>query len=145
MKNWWTEEDRTKFDARAAVLGETFASFCPFEGVCVQPGLTMGENIADLGGLTLAYYAYKKTDEYKSQEKVHGYTPDQRFFIAFAQLWKYKIRDEALKEQIATDPHSPGMYRVNGPLRNMPEFFAAFDLNEEDVMRNNEGKVAIIW
>lgn len=145
MKNWWTEEDRVKFDARAEVLGETFGSFCPFEGICVQPGLTMGENIADLGGLTLAYYAYKKTDEYKSQEKVHGYTPDQRFFIAFAQLWKYKIRDEALKEQIATDPHSPGMYRVNGPLRNMPEFFAAFDLKENDPMRNGAGKVAIIW
>lgn len=145
MKNWWTKEDREKFDARAAVLGETFGSFCPFEGICVQPKLTMGENIADLGGLTLAYYAYTKTDEFKSGETVHGYTPSQRFFIAFGQLWKYKIRDEALKEQIATDPHSPGMFRVNGPLMNMPEFFAAFELEASDKMRNEEDKVARIW
>lgn len=145
MKNWWTAEDREKFDARAATLGETFGKFCPFEGVCVQPQLTMGENIADIGGLTLAYYAYKKTDEFKSNESVNGFTPSQRFFIAFGQLWKYKIRDEALKEQIATDPHSPGMYRVNGPLMNMPEFFEAFNLTEEDKMRNTEVKVARIW
>lgn len=145
MKDWWTPEDRKEFNKRAEKLGNTFANFCPFEGVCVQPGLTMGENIADIGGATLGYYAYLKTDEAKSGEIKEGFTPQQRYFIAMAQLWKNKIRDEALKEQIATDPHSPAKYRVNGPLMNMPEFFEAFDIPEGAPMRNSPDKIAEIW
>lgn len=143
--NWWTEEDRTLFDARTATLGNTFEQFCPIDGHCVNPQLTMGENIADLGGLTLAYHAYKMTDEFKSGEKRYGYTPAQRFFIAYAQLWKMNFTDAELKKRIATDSHSPGMYRVNGPLMNCPEFFEAFNVKEEDAMRNKESKVAKIW
>ena len=143
--NWWSEEDRKLFEERTQLLGNTFAGFCPIEGHCVNPDLTMGENIADLGGITLAYYAYKKTDEYKSGKKVDGYTPSQRFFISFAQLWKINYTEAEMKNRIANDPHSPGMYRVNGPLMNCPEFFEAFDVKESDKMRNSEAKISKIW
>jgi putative endopeptidase len=145
FKNWWQPEDMTKFKERTGNLGATFDNFCPFDGVCVNSQLTMGENIADLGGITLAYYAYTKTEEFKKGEKLFDYTPAQRYFIAIGQLWKIKYTDEAIKQQIATNPHSPGMFRVNGPMKNCPEFFAAFDVKEGDVMRNKEGTVARIW
>ena len=143
--NWWGEEDRVRFEERTKKLGNTYASFCPIDGHCVNPELTMGENIADLGGLTMAYHAYAMTDEYQSGEEVNGYTPSQRFFIAYAQLWKTNYTQEELKKRIATDPHSPGMYRVNGPLMNSPEFFKAFDVKEEDPMRNPSEIISEIW
>ncbi len=145
FKNWWTESDRELFEEKTGILGETFAAYCPIEGHCVNPDLTMGENIADLGGLTMAYYAYAKTAEFKKGEVREGYTPAQRFFISYAQLWKINYTDEEMKKRIATDPHSPGMYRVNGPLQNCPEFFEAFNVQEGDKMRNPEGKIARIW
>lgn len=143
--NWWTEEDRQSFEEKTKLLGATFAGFCPMENHCVNPELTMGENIADLGGLTMAFYAYKRTDEYKRQEVREGFTPEQRFFIAYAQLWKIKYTDAEMKKRLATDPHSPGMYRVNGPLKNCPEFFEAFQIEEGREMRNDVKKVARIW
>jgi len=145
FKNWWTEDDLKLFEEKTKVLGETFAAFCPMEGQCVNPDLTMGENIADLGGLTMAFYAYKRTAEYKANEVREGFTPAQRFFIAYAQLWKIKYTDEEMKNRIANDPHSPGMYRVNGPLKNCPEFFEAFNVKEGSPMRNDGKKVARIW
>lgn len=145
FKNWWTEGDRKAFESKTGILGETFSAYCPIDGHCVNSSLTMGENIADLGGLTMAYYAYARTEEFKKGEKREGFTPAQRFFIAYAQLWKINYTDEELKKRIATDPHSPGMYRVNGPLQNCPEFFKAFDVKEGDKMRNAEDKVARIW
>lgn len=143
--NWWTESDRSLFESRTKILGETFSGFCPIDGHCVNPDLTMGENIADLGGLTMAYYAYQRTEEYKSGALRHGYTPAQRFFIAYAQLWKINYTEAELKNRIANDPHSPGMYRVNGPLMNCPEFFEAFGVKEGDKMRNEADKVSKIW
>jgi putative endopeptidase len=143
--NWWTEEDRQLFEEKTKLLGATFEGFCPMENHCVNPDLTMGENIADLGGLTMAFYAYKRTDEYKRQEIREGFTPEQRFFIAYAQLWKIKYTDAEMKKRLATDPHSPGMYRVNGPLKNCPEFFEAFQIEEGREMRNDVKKVARIW
>ena len=145
FKNWWTEEDRKLFEEKTKVLGETYAQFCPITDNCVNPDLTMGENIADLGGLTMAFHAYKMTDEFKSGKMVNGFNPAQRFFIAYAQLWKIKYTDEEMKNRIANDSHSPGMYRVNGPLMNCPEFFEAFDVKESDAMRNEELKVSKIW
>lgn len=143
--NWWSEEDRAAFEKRTTTLGTTFNQFCPIEGHCVNSSLTMGENIADLGGLTMAYYAYTKTKEFKSGKLINGYTPAQRFFIAYAQLWKINYTEEELKNRIANDSHSPGMYRVNGPLMNCPEFFEAFGVKESDPMRNTKEKVARIW
>lgn len=145
FKNWWTESDRTLFEERTSKLGATFSGFCPIDGHCVNPDLTMGENIADLGGLTLAYHAYARTVEFQSGVKKKGYTPAQRFFIGFAQLWKINYTEEEMKNRIANDPHSPGMYRVNGPLMNCPEFFEAFDVKEADAMRNSEEKISKIW
>lgn len=145
FKNWWSEEDRKLFDERTSILGNTFAGFCPIDGQCVNPDLTMGENIADLGGLTLAYHAYTKTADFQSGELIEGFTPAQRFFMAYAQLWKINYTEAELKKRLATDPHSPGMFRVNGPLMNCPEFFEAFNVQEGDPMRNSEKKVARIW
>lgn len=144
-KDWWKESDKEKFVGKTAILGETFSGFCPISDNCVNAELTMGENIADLGGLTMAYYAYKMTEEYKKNELIDGFTPDQRFFISYAQLWKINYTEAELKKRIATDPHSPGMYRVNGPLMNCPEFFEAFDVKAGDKMRNPDAKVAKIW
>lgn len=145
FRNWWTDEDRKLFEEKTKMLGETFSGFCPIEGHCVNPDLTMGENIADLGGLTMAYYAYKLTKECASGIKRDGYSPEQRFFISYAQLWKIKYTDAEMKNRIANDSHSPGMYRVNGPLMNCPEFFEAFAVKEGDKMRNVEKKVTRIW
>jgi putative endopeptidase len=145
FKNWWSDADLSAFQEKTGILGETFAAFCPIEGHCVNPDLTMGENIADLGGLTMAFYAYARTEEFQSGVSRDGFTPAQRFFIAYAQLWKINYTEAELKNRIANDPHSPGMYRVNGPLMNCPEFFKAFEVNEGDKMRNPEGKVARIW
>ena len=145
FKNWWTESDRKLFEERTSKLGATFSGFCPIDGHCVNPDLTMGENIADLGGLTLSYYAYARTAEFQSGIKKKGYTPAQRFFIGFAQLWKINYTEEEMKNRIANDPHSPGMYRVNGPLMNCPEFFEAFDVKEGDAMRNSSEKISKIW
>lgn len=145
FSNWWTEDDRTRFEERTGKLGKTYSQFCPIDDHCVNPDLTMGENIADLGGITMAYHAYSMTDEYKNGEVINGLTPSQRFFIAYAQLWKINYTDEELKKRIATDPHSPGMFRVNGPLMNSPEFFNAFNVQEDDPMRNDEDNISKIW
>nr|WP_299203502.1 M13 family metallopeptidase [uncultured Brumimicrobium sp.] len=143
--NWWSETDRQNFEERTEKLGATFSGFCPIDGHCVNPDLTMGENIADLGGITMAYYAYAMTDEYKRGEIKEGFTPAQRFFIAYAQLWKINYTDAELKKRIATDPHSPGKYRVNGPLMNSPEFFEAFNIKEGDPMRKSAQEISKIW
>lgn len=145
LTDWWSTTDRKQFEERTQKLGQTFRDFCPIHEHCVNPELTMGENIADLGGVTMAYHAYAKTNEYKSGREVHGFSPSQRFFIAYAQLWKINYTDEELKKRLATDPHSPGMFRVNGPLKNSPEFFRAFDVQEGDPMRNPKEKISIIW
>lgn len=143
--NWWTEEDRKRFEERTGKLGATYESFCTQDNKCVNAQLTMGENIADLGGVTMAYHAYAMTDEYKSGELVNSFTPSQRFFLAYAQLWKISYTPEELSKRLATDPHSPGMYRVNGPLMNSPEFFEAFNVQEGDPMRNTEEEISVIW
>jgi putative endopeptidase len=145
FKNWWSEEDRKLFEEKTGILGQTYAAFCPTEDNCVNPELTMGENIADLGGLTMAYGAYTKTEEFKSGIAINGYTPAQRFFIAYAQLWKINYTEAEMQNRLANDSHSPGMYRVNGPLKNCPEFFDAFQVKEGDKMRNASGKVVVIW
>lgn len=145
FSNWWSEKDRTSFEERTEKLGNTFAEFCPVDGQCVNPQLTMGENIADLGGLTLAFHAYMRTDDYKSGVMIDGFTPAQRFFIGYAQLWKINYTDEELKNRLSNDPHSPGMFRVNGPLMNCPEFFEAFGVKEGDPMRKSADKIARIW
>ncbi len=145
MAEWWTEDDKTKFKERAQKLIDHFNEFEPLPGLHVIGELTLGENIADLGGLTVAYYAYKRSLIGKKRELINGFTPDQRFFISFAQIWRENMTDKAMKMQVMTNPHSPGMYRVIGPLSNMPEFFSAFGVKEGDPMRRSEDKICKIW
>jgi putative endopeptidase len=148
FRMWWTPEDNAKFQEKTKLLANQYSQFMPINGdstVKVNGNLTLGENIADFGGLTVAYYAYQKSLEGKKKETIHGYTPEQRFFIAFAQIWKSNSTDEALRTQVATDPHSPAKYRVNGTLANMPEFFQAFNIKEGDKMRQSASTITRIW
>ncbi len=104
---------------------------------------TLGENIGDLGGLTISYNAFTKTEQYKNGEEIDGFTPAQRFFLSWAQVWKNNITDQELMRRLKVDVHSPGQWRVLGPLSNMPEFFEAFDVKPGDPMRNE--KLVKIW
>jgi endothelin-converting enzyme len=107
--------------------------------------LTLGENIADLGGLTIAYNAYKMSLNGKEAPVIDGFTGDQRFFLGWSQVWRRKYRDEELRNRVLTDPHSPSRYRVVGVLSNMPEFYAAFDVKESDPMYRPEDVRVAIW
>ena len=107
--------------------------------------MTLGENIADLGGITISFNAFKKTDEYKNGKPIDGFTPSQRFFLGYAQVWANNIRPEALKLRLKTDVHSPGKQRVIGPLMNSQEFFKAFNVKQGDPMRNPDDKLVKIW
>jgi putative endopeptidase len=132
QRQWWTDEDRARFDARTKALGEQYSKFCPLEGACVNGKLSMGENIGDLGGLSMAYSAYQLSLDGKAAPVIDGLTGDQRFFLAWAQVWKSKYRDEAMLNQVKTGPHSPPQYRINGPVRNLSEWYGAFDVKEGD-------------
>ena len=115
------------------------------KGFFINGKLTLGENIADLGGLTIAYHAYMKSLEGKERTTINGFTNEQRFFLAFGQVWKNTIKEDELITRVKTDYHSPGRYRVNGTLANMPEFFEAFDIQEGDKMRQPADRIAKIW
>ena len=132
LRNWWTDEDRKEFEVRTAKLVEQYNGFKPFDDLSVNGDFTLGENIGDLGGLTIALLAYKISLNGKQPPEMDGYTGWQRVFLGYAQGWRYKYRDESLRNQIKTDPHSPRMYRVNGVVRNVPEFYEAFDVAESD-------------
>ncbi|WP_460610300.1 M13 family metallopeptidase [Hymenobacter terrigena] len=145
LRDWWTKEDGEKFMAKAAVVGKQFDAFSPLDSVHVNGNLTMGENLADLGGLTIAHQAFQKTAQAKAGKSIDGFTPEQRFFLGYAQIWRSNQRPEALRQQIQTDPHSPGQYRTNGPLQNMPEFHQAFGCKEGDKMVRSAADRAKIW
>jgi putative endopeptidase len=128
VRNWWTPETNARFVAATKKLGALYATHCPLEGACVNGDLTMGENIGDLGGLEMAYTAYKLSLDGKEAPVLDGFTGDQRFFLSFAQAWRGKTRDDALRAQMLTDPHSPRVARGSFPERNMDAWYAAFDV-----------------
>ena len=132
LKNWWNAEDKAKFDAKTKALGEQFDAYTVLDTVHVIGKLTMGENIGDLGGLNAAYTAFKMTKQGKSTEKIDGFTPDQRFFLAWAQVWRGNILPESAAQLIKTDPHSPGPYRTIGAPVNMDAWYSAFDVKPGD-------------
>lgn len=134
LRDWWTEEDASRFKARADKLGAQYATYEPLPGFPVNPKLTMGENIGDVGGLAMAYHAYKLSLGGAEAPVIDGYTGDQRFFMAWAQVWKRLVREEQLKNQIASDPHSPAQYRVNGVVRNMDAWYQAFHVSPDDAL-----------
>jgi putative endopeptidase len=145
IKDWWTENDAKKFEERGKVIINQFNSYTAIDTFHINGELTQGENIADLGGLNVSLTALKKTDQYKKGEKIDGFTPLQRFYLSYAQIWENNIRDEALKLRIKTDPHSPGKQRVLGPLSNMPDFWEAFGVKPGDPMRRPDDKLVKIW
>ncbi|MEZ5938169.1 MAG: M13 family metallopeptidase [Hyphomonadaceae bacterium] len=128
IRNWWTPETNEKFVVQTEKFAAQYDAFCPLEGVCVNGNLTMGENIGDLGGLEMAYTAYKLSLNGKKAPVLDGFTGDQRFFMAHAQVWRAMIRDDALRAQIMTDPHSPAAARGSIPERNMDAWYAAFNV-----------------
>ena len=145
IKDWWTKEDADKFNARAQKLINQYSNFTVIDTFKVNGALTLGENIGDLGGLTVSFNAFKNTEQYKKGEEIDGFTPAQRFFLGWAQVWATNIRPEALKLQVKTDVHSPSIPRVNGPLQNLPEFFKAFNVQPGDPMRSPDDKIVKIW
>lgn len=135
IRDWWTEETNANFVERSDRLVEQYNQFCPFEGECVNGRVALGENIGDLGGMQMAYEAYRNyaAATYPDGEPpvINGFTGDQRFFLAWAQVWRTLFRDDALRSQLARGPHSPGMYRVNGVVRNLDAWYDAFGITEE--------------
>jgi putative endopeptidase len=132
LKNWWTEADRAEFERRANLLVEQYNAYAPFEDAHVDGQLTLGENIGDLSGLTMAHRAYRLSLGGREAPVIEGYTGDQRFFMGWMQVWRDKYRDAALRQRLRTDVHSPGPYRAVGPLPHVPAFYTAFDVQEGD-------------
>ncbi len=145
LKMWWTETDYKNFTDKTKLIIEQFNAYNAIDSLHVRGELTQGENIADLGGLTMSYYAYKKSLNGQKSAVIAGYTGEQRFFLAWAQGWKVLMRDEYLKQMIATNPHSPGNFRAVGPLSNMQEFYDAFDVKQGDGMYRPADKRVNIW
>ena len=145
LRDWWSPESAAKFKERSQAIVTQYSEYEPLPGLHVNGELTQGENIADLGGVKLAYAALQKAQAGKPQPKIDGYTPEQRFFLSFAQIWRSKQRDEDLKLRLNTDPHSPAHYRTNGPLSNLPEFAKAFNLPDNSPMIRPPDKRVNIW
>lgn len=143
--NWWSEHDREEFERRAQVLVDQFAQYEPLDGLFVNGELTLGENIADLGGVTIAYDALQDALARSEKEPVGGLTPEQRFFLAYARVWRTNSTEEHLRLAVQTDPHAPGQYRCNGPLGNLEAFAKAFNLpNDAGIMRPEDQR-AKVW
>ncbi len=145
QRNWWTDEDRANFDAKTKALAAQYNKYEPVEGTFVDGTFTLGENIGDLGGLSMAYHAYKLSLGGKEAPVIDGLTGDQRFFLAWAQVWKSKTRDEALVARMKSDPHAPNQYRINGVVRNMQEWYDAFGITEGDALYLAPEERVSIW
>jgi len=145
LRNWWTDEDRAEFKARTTKLIEQYSAFKPFEDLNVNGEFTLGENIGDLGGLSIALKAYELSLHGQPAPVMDGYTGVQRVFLGYAQSWRGISRDEAVRQQINTDPHSPRQYRVNGVVRNIPEFYEAFDVTAADALYLPPEERVSIW
>ena len=145
LRDWWTAEDAAKFEERARVLGAQYSALSPLEGVNVNGELTMGENIADLGGLLLALDAYRMSLNGQPAPVINGLTGDQRVFLGWAQVWRTKIRDEALRQQVTVDPHAPGQYRASATVRNIDAWYEAFGVQPGDEQYLAPDARARIW
>jgi len=145
LRNWWTDEDRKNFMVKADALTRQYDAYSPIPGYNVNGKLTLGENIADTSGLAIAYKAYKISLGGKPAPVIDGMTGEQRFYGGWAQVWRAKMRDEAMIVQLKTDTHSPGQYRANGTVQNQPGFYEAFGVKEGDKMYVAPEKRVIIW
>jgi putative endopeptidase len=145
LRDWWTPEDAARYTERAKVVEDQYAAYVAIDTLRVNGKLTLGENLADIVGVSVAYDALQRELKEKPHEPIDGFTPEQRFFLGWAQARLNVLRPEAARVQVATDPHSPGRFRVNGPLANMPEFAQAFGCKEGDPMVLPASKRARIW
>ena len=145
VTNWWTKDDYEKFKARTQQVIDQYNSFTVLDSVHVKGALTVGENTADIAGVAIAYDAFKLTAQGKDTTKLDGFTPDQRFFISIARIWRVKTRDEFMRMYVNTNPHSPARWRVNGPLMNFTPFYKAFNLQPGDKMYKPENERITVW
>ena len=147
LRNWWTDKDREAFEERTRALIDQYNALEPAQtpGHRVNGRLTIGENIGDLGGLSIAFMAYQIARDSSPEPEQDGYTPEQRLFLSWASVWQAKVRTEMLLQRLATDPHSPAEFRCNQIVRNLPEFYAAFDVAESDALWLDEDQRVKIW
>ncbi len=145
LRNWWTDEDRAEFEKRTAKLVDQYSAFAPFDDLNVNGEFTLGENIGDLGGISIGLLAYKMSLNGEQAPVIDGFTGVQRVFLGYGQVWRNKYRDEALRLRIGTDPHAPSKYRANGAVRNVPEFYDAFDVAEGDALYLPPEERVKIW
>ena len=145
LRNWWTDEDRAEFDKRTGKLVDQYSAFAPFDDLSVNGEFTLGENIGDLGGISIGLLAYKMSLNGEESPVIDGFTGMQRVFLGYAQVWRNKYRDEALRQLIQTNPHSPSKYRANGAVRNVPEWYDAFGVTEQHALYLPPEERVKIW
>ncbi|MEQ8425513.1 MAG: M13 family metallopeptidase, partial [Cyclobacteriaceae bacterium] len=146
LKNWWGDEDLKKFKTKGSALARQFDGYEVLPEVFVQGQFTLGENIGDLGGINVAYAGLQRfLRENGRPGLIDGYTPEQRFFISWATIWRSKDKEESLRTQVNTDPHAPNLFRANGPVTNMEQFYETFNLKPEDGLYREEKDRVKIW
>jgi putative endopeptidase len=145
VTNWWTETDYEKFKAKTQQVIDQYNLFTVLDTVHIKGALTVGENTADIAGVAIAYDAFKMTEQGKDTTKLDGFTPDQRFFLSIARIWRVKTRDEFLRMYVNTNSHSPAQWRVNGPLMNFTPFYDAFNVQPGDKMYKPENERITVW
>lgn len=145
VKNWWTKDDYEKFKSRIKQVIDLYGTFTVLDSLHVNGAMTVGENTADIAGIAVAYDAFKMTQEGQDPTKIGNFTPDQRFFLSVARIWRVKMKDEFLRTWIKNNPHSPPIWRVNGPLMNTSPFYTAFDVEADDSMFLPKEKRITIW
>lgn len=145
LTDWWTKADADQFKSKTAKVVSQYNEYTVLDGMHVNGELTLGENLADFGGLAIAYDAFKMTKQGQSEEKIDGFTPDQRFFLGYAQVWRILSRDETMRTRINTDPHSPEEFRVNGPMSNFEPFYKAFGVTETSKMYRKPEDRVTVW
>lgn len=145
LNDWWTEEDRQKFEAKTKLIVEQYSAYTVLDNMHIKGDATQGENIADLGGVTMGIEAFKKTDMYKNNVMIGGLTPMQRFFISYGFAWMVNRRDEALAHRVMTNVHSPAKFRVNGVVSNLTEFYETFNVKPGDAMYREDSVRVKIW
>ena len=145
LKDWWAPEDGNKFNSKAQEVVNQYNALTVLDTVHVNGKLTLGENLADLGGLNIAYAAFTKTKEFKENKKIDGFTPSQRFFLSWAQVWRNNVLADNAAKLILTDPHSPGVHRGNAPLENIDAWYKAFDIKPGDKMYKKPADRTRIW
>lgn len=145
LNNWWTAEDMKKFKAKTKAIVAQYNKFEALPGKFVNGDATQGENIADLGGVVMGYEAFKKTSQFKNNQKIAGLTPNQRFFLAYGYAWMVNVKKESLAQQLIVDVHSPARYRVNGPLSNIDAFYETFKITEKGKMFIPKKDRIVIW